>query len=623
MTESNTILNRINSPEDIRGLSTAELEALAAEIRQCIISVVSRNGGHLAANLGTVELTLALHSVFNTPKDKIIWDVGHQTYTHKLISGRRDKFETLRQFGGCSGFPAVCESEYDCFIAGHAGTAISAAIGMKAAAEHQGNHEQVVAVVGDGSFNCGISLEGMNNAKSGCRGLVVVLNDNKMSISPNVGAMARHLNHLISAAGYIRFRASIKDLFLRFRSGKGLYRFSSRLLRSFKTLILPGSVFEAMGFRYMGPINGHDIDALKRTLKAAQNSVKPVLVHVLTGKGRGYQPAENAPEKFHGLSSFNPDTGEAPEQNHTTFSQAFGNALCELAERRDHVVAITAAMSAGTGLACFSKKFPRRFYDVGIAEEHAVVFAAGLASGGMRPVVAIYATFMQRALDCLFHDVCLQNIPVILGIDRAGIVEDGPTHHGIHDLGFMRTMPNLTIMAPADKHELSSMLEFAYELASPVVIRYPRGSAEPVPGLQNSPLEHGKAQVLRDGVDLALWAWGRETKTALEVAEKLNALGMSVTVVNTRFLKPFDVELLRKHAATMPIFTLEDNQTGGGLGVTVDEELINFQHCGVKHFGWGIQVLQHGAVGLLRQENGFTVDYISEAAIEIIKNSKK
>lgn len=622
MTESDNILEKIESPADIRGLSLAELEKLSTEIRARIISVVARNGGHLAPNLGVVELTLALHSVFDTPNDKIVWDVGHQTYTHKLISGRRENFETLRQFGGCSGFPNPGESEYDCFIAGHGGTAISAATGLKAAAELRGSNERVVAVVGDGSFNCGISLEGLNNARVGCRGLIVVLNDNKMSISPNVGAMARHLNHLISAAGYIRFRSSIKDLFLRFRSGKGVYRFISRTMRSFKTLILPGSVFEALGFRYMGPINGHDIDALKRTLKAAQNSTKPVLVHVLTGKGRGYQPAEAAPEKFHGLSPFNADTGKSPEHNTMTFSDAFGEAVVNLAEKHDDVTAITAAMSAGTGLAGFSKKFPRRFYDVGIAEGHAVVFAAGQAAGGMRPVIALYATFVQRALDCLFHDVCLQNLPVIFAIDRAGVVEDGPTHHGIHDLSFMRTMPNLTIMAPADKNELAEMLEFSYALASPVVIRYPRGSAEPILGMGNTPLELGRAQSVREGDDIALWAWGRELVTALQVADELAVQGFKATVVNTRFLKPFDDELLKKHAATMPIITLENNQIGGGLGAQTDEVLINFKHCGVRHFGWGVEILPHGSVQQLREENNFTAEYITATAIDMIKKSK-
>jgi len=612
------ILNRINFPEDVRQLDKKGLETLAGEIRDKLISTVARTGGHLGPNLGTVELTLALHCAFDTPRDKIIWDVGHQTYTHKLITGRREEFETLRQFEGCSGFPTPGHSEYDCFIAGHAGTAISAATGMKAAAERSGRNEQVVAVVGDGAFNCGISLEGLNNAGASCRGLIVILNDNKMSIASNVGALARHLNRLISANGYIKLRASIRNWIFRLRRGKSIHRFISRMLRWVKNLILPGSVFEVMGFRYLGPIDGHDIELMIRTFEAAKNSSRPVLVHVITGKGKGYLPAEEAPEKFHGVPAFDPVTGKSSGGGKVTFSQAFGKSMIAMAERYPELVTITAGMAYGTGLREFSSRFPRRFFDVGIAEEHAAVFAAGLAVGGLRPVYAIYATFMQRALDCLFHDVCLQNLPVIFAVDRAGVVEDGCTHHGIHDLGFMRTLPNLTIMAPADKNELEIMFEFAWKLATPVVIRYPRGSAEPFGADTVQPLTFGRSLVVREGGDVALWAWGRELETALKIADTLAGKGVAATVVNARFLKPFDSTLLRAHAAAMPIVTLEDTQIGGGLAAQCDAELVNCNHKGISHFGWGDGLLEHGAPEKLRKKYGFTVD----AVVETVANMR-
>lgn len=609
---NNMILDRIDSPEDVRKLNKKELEQLAWEIREKLVETISKTGGHLSPNLGTVELTLALHCAFDTPNDRIVWDVGHQTYTHKLITGRRREFETLRQFEGCCGFPTPDRSVYDCFIAGHAGTAISAATGMKAAADKLGRGEQVVAVVGDGAFNCGISLEGLNNAGSSCRGLIVILNDNKMSISSNVGAMARHFNRLISANGYIKLRSSIRNWIFQLRRGKAIHRFLSRILRWVKNLILPGSVFEAMGFRYLGPVDGHNIELMIRAFEAARDSSRPVLVHVITGKGKGYGPAETSPEKFHGVSSFDPATGTPRGGGKITFSQAFGDTMLEMAERHPELVTITAGMASGTGLSEFSSRFPKRFYDVGIAEEHAAVFAAGLAAGGMRPVYAVYATFMQRALDCLFHDVCLQNLPVIFAIDRAGVVEDGCTHHGIHDLGFMQTMPNLTIMAPADKNELKLMFEFAWKLASPVVIRYPRGCAEPLGVDLSEPLTAGRALVVREGGDVALWAWGRELETALKVADKLAEDGVKATVVDTRFLKPFDTELLRAHAAAMPVVTLEDSQTGGGLAMRCDEELINSSHKEIRHFGWGDRLLEHGAPAKLREKYGFTVENIVE-----------
>ncbi len=613
------ILERINSPADLRKLNDDELNQLPGEIREFLIKTVAANGGHLAPNLGTVELTLALHCAFNTPHDKIVWDVGHQTYTHKLITGRRNGFDKLRQHDGCSGFPTPGESEYDCFTSGHAGNAISAASGIKAAFDRLGKNDQVVAVLGDGAFNCGISLEGLNNANYSCHGLIVVLNDNKMSISANVGALAKHFNRLISAGRYIRFRSSVREWIFRFRRGKTIHRFASKILRVVKNMILPGSIFETMGFRYLGPIDGHDINAMVRTFNAAKGSNRAVLIHVITEKGRGYKPAAAAPEKFHGIAPFDPITGEGQQSGEVTFSKAFGKTMMEMAECHPELVAITAGMAYGTGLREFSRRFPKRFFDVGIAEAHAAVLAGGLAVGGMRPVYAVYATFIQRALDNIFHDVCLQNLPVIFAIDRAGIVEDGCTHHGIHDLGFMRTLPNLTIMAPCDKNELKMMLDYAYKLASPVVIRYPRGSAEPCARFELPLLKKGKAAVLRTGKDAAIWAWGRELETAWLAAEALAKDGIEVTVVDVRFLKPFDAELLRKHAAAMPLITLEDGQVGGGLAAQCDEVLVNFEHRQVIHFGWDDRIIGHGSTFVLRENLGFTIANI----VNTIKELKK
>ena len=622
MKNETALLDNIQSPADLKKLSIDELSTLATEIRKVLIKTVAETGGHLASNLGVVELTIALHYVFNAPTDKMVWDVGHQGYVHKLLTGRKDIFKTLRNYDGCLGFLSKEESEHDCFGAGHAGTAISAALGMIVAAERKGSDEKVVAVVGDGSLNCGISLEGLNNISMNTRRLIIILNDNKMSISENVGAIPSSLNRIISGRGYNRFKNMAKMMVRKIPGHNDISKVIQRIEENIKSVFLPGVFFEELGLRYIGPVDGHDLPKLIRALDVLSEPTRPLLVHVITEKGRGYQPAEKAPEKFHGLSSFNAATGESNGKNGLTFSEAFGDTMIELAGHDENLAVITAAMAKGTGLTEFSEKYPEKFYDVGIAEEHAVVFAAGLAAAGLRPVVALYATFMQRALDCVFHDVCLQNLPVIFCLDRAGIVEDGPTHHGIHDLGFFRGLPNLIIMAPKDENELREMIFTAHKLKSPIVIRYPRGASMQVESLSSTPpilLKTGKAEIVRKGKDGVIWAMGQEVFNAQNIAAKLAKQEIELTVVNVRFLLPFDAELLVQQAVSMPVFTLEDCQITGGLASAVDEVLINCKHKGVKHFGWKSEIIPHGAPVKLRENYGMNPDKIVKSIKEAIR----
>ncbi len=598
------ILDNISSPEDLKALAPRQLTALCSELRETIIDTVSKNGGHLAPNLGVVELTVALHSVFNMPEDKIVWDVGHQSYVHKLLTGRRDRFHSIRTDNGLSGFTLREESEFDCFSSGHAGTAISAAMGFAAARDARNGSEHVIAVVGDGSLICGLSLEALNNVRSSCRNLIIIVNDNKMSISKSVGAIPNYLNRIITGRSYNHFKAFAKMAVQRMPSGSDIIGGIQKLEEATKSLFVPGVFFEEMGLRYVGPINGHKLPELIETFNRVKDFNRPVIVHVITEKGAGCEYAKEAPEKFHGVSSFNPHTGHSEHASSgINFSAAFGASMIELAEKDPEVVAITAAMRSGTGLLKFSEQFPDRFFDVGIAEEHGLTFAGGLAAGGMRPVVALYATFLQRGLDCVFHDICLQNLPVIICADRAGIVEDGPTHHGIYDESFLLSMPRLSVLAPKNETELKAMLFAAYEQKTPVAIRYPRGASKindlPVPAL-----EWGKAEVVRDGSDLAIWAVGREVRTALEVA---GILGCSCRIVNTRFLKPFDKELFLSDAAKMPIFTIEDNLEGAGLDSIADKLLINAGHHGVHHFAWPAdKIIPHGTQSCLREKFGMT-----------------
>jgi 1-deoxy-D-xylulose-5-phosphate synthase len=613
-------LKTITSPQDLKKLPQLELNDLASEIRELLLETVAANGGHLAPNLGVVELTLALHYVFNAPDDKLVWDVGHQAYVHKILTGRQELFKTLRQFAGCSGFLSREESEFDTFGAGHAGTALSAAAGMATARDQRQSSEHVVAIVGDGSIGCGISLEALNNIKTSCKRLIIILNDNKMSISENVGAISRNLNHLIAGKRYNRFKKVTKKLVGKLPYSKNLLAFIRRLEEATKGIFVPGMLFEEFGIRYIGPIDGHDLDELISTMQGVKEFNTPVIIHAITEKGRGYSPAESAPEKFHGLGSFDPLTGEKTGNNPpTTFSQAFGNSMLELAATHPELKVISAGMTAGTGLTEFAEKYPKQFHDVGIAEEHAVVFAAGLAAAGSRPVVAIYATFIQRALDSIYHDVCLQNLPVIFCLDRAGIVEDGPTHHGLYDLPFMLTIPNLAILAPKNEVELAEMIKAAYDYNGPVAIRYPRGwSGDSSPDAEKSCLEWGKSELVKAGNDVAIWSTGREINSALAVADiLLRDFKIKAKVINTRFLAPFDQNLLFECAEKMPIATIEDGIIQGGLGTIVDQLLINVKHHGTAHFGWEKQFISHGVTDKLREQHNFTVEKIAKAIAKL------
>ena len=618
LSQNKKILSDISSPDELKKLTADEKVQLACEIREELISVISSNGGHLAPNMGVVELTIALHSVFNAPDDKLVWDVGHQGYVHKLLTGRQEFFKTLRQDDGCLGFLSRDESEYDIFGAGHAGTAISAALGLAAARDSKGGNEKILAIVGDGSLNCGISLEGLNNVAEITKDFIIILNDNKMSISPNVGAMARYLNRIISGRSYNSFKAVVRKIVRAIPLvGNEITHKIARLEEAAKSMFVPGVIFEEMGIRYIGPVNGHDIEELIRTFDVIRDFKQPVVVHVLTEKGRGYEHAEAAPEKFHGLASFDPDSGESLSKSTVpTFSEGFGDAVCALAEQDKDVVAITAAMRSGTGLMEFSEKFPERFYDVGIAEEHAAVFAAGLAAGGKKPVVAFYASFMQRALDYVMHDICLQNLPVIFCTDRAGVVDDGPTHHGIHDLAFLKNLPNLSILSPKDECELRNMLFAAHKHAAPAVIRYPRSAGSGEKFKENN-IPWGKAEILKKGKDITIWAVGKECTTAMEVAAILKKKKIDVCVVNTRFIKPFDKELLLKQAAKMPIATIEDCQIDGGLGGIVDSLLINKKHKDVSHFGWSDKIIPHGTVCEIRRKFDLTPEAIAEKIVTV------
>ncbi len=606
------LLGRINSPEDVRRLSIPELACLAEEIRGLIVEVVSENGGHLAPSLGAVDLTLALHKTFDSPRDKIVWDVGHQAYAHKIVTGRREFFRSLRRFGGCSGFPSGSESEHDCFIAGHAGTALSAALGFAASRDLKGGDEKVVAVIGDGSLTCGSSLEALNNISGITKNFIIVLNDNKMSISSNVGAISRSLNRLISTQGYNRLKALARSAILGIPGvGRGIVKGIGRLEEAVKSVIVPGVFFEELGIRYMGPIDGHDLDEMIRAFNAVKSFETPVLVHLVTEKGRGYEYAEKMPEKFHGLPPFDPATGEKLNGGaEKSFSGVFGSQIAEMARAEGDIVAISAAMKSGTGLAKFAEEFPDRFFDVGIAEEHAVVFAAGMAKCGLAPFVSIYATFLQRSLDYIYHDVCLQNLPVIICADRAGIVEDGPTHHGIYDLAFLRGIPGLSILCPKDARELRRMMVAAHARRVPCVIRYPRGDAGDF--AECPEVEWGRGQVLREGKEVSIWGMGRESLTAMKTAEILDRRGVSARVVNVRFIKPLDVAMLSDDAGRRLIVTVEDNCLSGGLASAVRENLPGGAGAGLLSFGWGEGIIQHGSPSEIRSAHGLTPEAMAD-----------
>ncbi len=629
MTEKQGFLQHIDDPADIRRLSVAELNSLAEEIREMMIDTVSRRGGHLASSLGTVELTLAIHYVFDTPRDLVVWDVGHQTYTHKIVTGRRERFDTLRQPGGVSGFPKREESPYDTFNVGHSGTSISAAAGMAEARSLRGEDFRIIAVIGDGAISAGMAFEGLNWTGDRKKNLIIILNDNEMCISPNVGALSSYLNRIMTGQTVNRIRAEVKT-FLKSIPGIGgqMLKFSRQLEESLKTFFVPGAIFEELGFTYVGPLEGHRLDHLIGNLKNVKKLEGPVLVHVVTQKGKGYRFAENDPSRFHGIAPFDIDTGESVAAGTSaappSYTKVFGGTVVKLAERDSRIVAITAAMSEGTGLDRFAGKFPARFYDVGMAEQHGVTFAAGLATQGFVPIVAIYSTFMQRAYDQVIHDVCLQKLPLVLAMDRGGFVgADGPTHHGLFDFAFLRTVPNLIVMAPKDENELQHMLKTAVDCGLPVSLRYPRGKGIGVP-LDETPraLPVGKGELLVDppGAATAIVAIGSCVYAALAAAETLKAEGIQVRVVNARFVKPLDADLLCETARTCKrIVTVEENALMGGFGSAVLELLSEkgITDVSVRRLGIPDEFAPQATQKELRRMYGIDADGIAGAVREL------
>lgn len=616
-------LTRINSPDDLKKLPREALPVVAQELRDYLITVVSQVGGHLASSLGAVELTLALHYTFNAPKDKIVWDVGHQAYGHKIITGRRDRFPTLRQYDGISGFPVRAESPYDTFNVAHACTAISGALGMAVARDLKGDDFHVVAVVGDAGLTGGVALEGINNLGTLKKKVLVILNDNEMSISPNVGAIAGYLNRIVHGQPYHRLTQEAEKMILSVpRIGPRVLRISRDLLDSAKTLLIPGMVFEELGFDYHGPVNGHSLDELLETLAKLKNNPGPTLLHVVTQKGKGYPQAEKLPVKYHGVTQFDVSTGafQKTPAKAPSYTSVFGKAMCELAEKDHRIVAITAAMCEGTGLDEFSRKYPRRFFDVGIAEQHAVNFAAGLACEGMRPVAAIYSTFLQRAYDQLYHDVCLMRLPVTLALDRAGLVgADGPTHHGLYDLVYLSALPGMVVMAPKDENELRNMLATALSVDGPAAVRYPRGNGIGLPiDPEFKRLEIGKAEILRDGGDIAILALGSMVYPSLDAAARLDAMGIHSTVINARFMKPLDEELISVLAMEKQfLVTAEEGTAAGGFGANVAAMLHDRRiNAGILRIAVPDRIIPHGAPNLLHAKYGLDVDGI----VEKIKN---
>jgi len=627
------LLDNINSPVDLKKLSLDELPVLTQELRDTIVETVSASGGHLASSLGAVELITGIHYCFNAPEDIIIWDVGHQAYAHKLLTGRRDKFKTLRQLGGLSGFPNRFESEFDVFTTGHGSTSISTALGMVAARDLENKSYRVVAVIGDASLGGGMAFEALNHAGHLRKKFLVILNDNEMSISRSVGALSKYLNRIITAPRYNKARKDIEALLKRVpRFGFRVIRAARRLEEGLKSLLVPGMFFEELGFRYFGPIDGNDVRAVVGTLKNIINMNEPVLLHVLTKKGKGYSYAEDVPEKFHGVGSFDVATG-AKKPAKVNFTDTFGEAIIDAAKENNKIIAITAAMPEGTGLDRFASVFPDRFFDVGMAEQHAVGFAAGLASAGLKPVVAVYSTFLQRSYDQIIHDVCLQNLNVIFMLDRSGVVgEDGPTHHGVFDISYLRNMPNMVALAPKDEEELKEMLKFALSYNDgPIAIRYPRGGgyaaekAEVQPRLFEKPrldLGFGKGEILREGKDVTLLCVGYMSRVALHAAELLSAQGVDCEVINARFIKPLDMELiLNSLSKTQRLFTIEEGAASGGFGSFVSESLVDKAQKKVimETIGLPDRFVEHGDRDVLLDKHGLSAERIKEKVLLCLK----
>ncbi len=627
------LLARIHSPEDLKPLTIDELKQVAVELRQAIIDNLSKTGGHFASNLGAVDLILALHTIYNVPLDKIIWDVGHQCYAHKMLTGRLKDFPTLRQYGGISGFLRREESKYDLYGAGHASTSISAAFGFAAARDMMGGGESVVAVIGDAGLTGGLALEGLNNAGHSGRNFTVVLNDNEMSIAPNVGALCKYLSKVRSSGFYQRMEKATKSTLRRLPAGEFASRAAGGVLKhSLTHLVAPdhtGLIFEEMGFEYIGPVDGHDLLLLLDVFRQVKEMSGPVLVHVITQKGKGYELGEGDPRKWHAVTPFQPETGEVHKKSSgATYTSVFADTLIEMAEKDEKIVAITAAMPDGTGLTRFASKFPDRYFDAGIAEQHAVCFAAGLAAGGQKPVAAIYSTFLQRAYDLIVHDVALQNLPVIFAIDRGGLVgEDGGTHHGVFDIAYMRSIPNIVVASPKDGAELARMMRFAgahveSSFAGPIAIRYPRGGVAPIDwGRESAPIELGLSETLMEGEDIALIGFGSMVHPLFEAAKSLRAEGISSTVINARFAKPLDeVAILGAAQKCRHIIVAEEGCKLGGFGSAVLELLAarGLSDVKVRQFGVPDHFIEHGAPDILKKLCGLTAEDFVAAARDLL-----
>jgi 1-deoxy-D-xylulose-5-phosphate synthase len=621
-----TLLESIHSPADVKRLNFTQMEELAEEIREFLIQTLAITGGHLGPNLGVVELTLAIHTVFNTPTDKLLFDVSHQAYVHKMLTGRLERMGTIRQPGGLNGFMLRTESEHDCYGAGHAGTALSAALGMAVARDLAGGTEHVIAVAGDAAFTNGITFEALNNIAEQTKRLIVVLNDNEWSIDRNVGAIARYFHKIVTTEQYTSLHDRAKRI-LEKVGGKTAVEVARRAEEAAKSMLWPSILFEEFGLQYYGPLDGHNIPLLVESFKFLKTQNRPVLLHVLTQKGRGYQPALDRQKKFHGLGPYDPDTGETKAAGQMSYAEVFATTLAQLADKDERIVAITAAMPSGTGLDLFRPHHPKRYFDVGIAEEHAVVFAAGMAARGYRPVCAIYSTFLQRAFDCIVHDVALQKLPVLFCMDRGGLSgDDGPTHHGLFDIAYLRDVPEMVLMAPKDEDELADMMKTALQLAGPSAIRYPRGvgpDAARKPEPQVIPV--GKAEVLKDGTDVAILGLGPMIKLAQELAARLECAGYSAAVINPRFIKPIDREMLAEFAGRVAAFiTFEDHVKMGGFGSAVLETLAELGSAvPVVRIGWPDRFIEHGKVEELRAKHGLTVDAAQAQVLPLLARTRR
>ena len=613
------VLEKINQVNDIKKIPPEEYDTLAEEIRQFLITKISQTGGHLASNLGVVELTMALHLCFDFPKDKVVWDVGHQSYTHKLLTGRKAGFDELRKYGGMSGFPKRTESDCDSFDTGHSSTSISAGIGLVAARDLRGGDEHVISVIGDGALTGGMAYEALNNASRLKKNFIIILNDNNMSIAENVGGVSEYLNGLRTNEAHTNFKTGVEQSLNRIQGGTHLANQLKKTKSGIKQLFIPGMFFEDMGVTYLGPVDGHDIGKLQEVLKKAKKVKGAVLVHVLTKKGKGYLPAERHPSRFHGAEPFDIETGlPSKKRKKANYQDVFSTCMVKLGQRNKNVVAITAAMPDGTGLKRFKNIYPERFFDVGIAEEHAVTFAAGLAAGGMRPIFAVYSSFLQRAYDQVLHDVCIQNLPVVFAIDRAGLVgSDGETHQGIFDLSYLSSIPNMHIMAPKNKWELSDMLKFAVEFDGPIALRYPRGEA--YDGLKDfrKPIEYGKSEFLYEEEDIAILAVGSMVKTAEEVRHKLKDMGYNCSLVNARFVKPIDTEIIKELSKEHRLLvTMEENVRSGGYGEKV-RDFVEDHEIPVHLLTIALpdEYVEHGNVALLYEEVGIDAESVTKRIV--------